>query len=245
MTHRTGAASSIARRGKIVKTIPCPSLSQRYVFTPRRGADPQKALDCLRGLIWIKIRCEETRDISKSPTPSPGALNNRGFFLPYRSAWRLQHMKAFLTRHTAAGAALLLFGLTPALADVRITASNGGEVLAYIQFFTLVDRSGERVILDGPCLSACTLVLSAIPRERICVTPRAVLGFHAAQVLDTRTRKRYPATAATRVLEATYPPRVRAWIEEHGGLTSKVIMLRGRELVSLYVPCARARGFRP
>ena len=40
-------------------------------------------------------------------------------------------------------------------------------MLAYLQFFALLDRSGERIILDGPCLSACTLVLSAIPRERI------------------------------------------------------------------------------
>ena len=48
-----------------------------------------------------------------------------------------------------------------------ITASNGGNVLAYLQFFALLDRSGERIILDGPCLSACRLVFSAIPRERI------------------------------------------------------------------------------
>ena len=53
-----------------------------------------------------------------------------------------------------------------------------------------------------------------------------------------RTRKIDPATAATRVLEATYRPRVRAWIAQHGGLTSKVIILRGRELISLYAPCA-------
>ena len=57
-----------------------------------------------------------------------------------------------------------------------------------------------------------------------------------------RTRKIDPATAATRVLEATYPPRVRAWIEQHGGLTSKVIW---RELISLYAPCAQARVLQP
>ena len=35
---------------------------------------------------------------------------------------------------------------------------------------------GEQVVIDGPCLSACT-ALGVIPRERICVTPRARLGF--------------------------------------------------------------------
>jgi hypothetical protein len=141
-------------------------------------------------------------------------------------------------RRTAIAAALLLFGLAPALADVRITASNGGNVLAYLQFFALLQQSGERVVLDGPCFSACTLVLTAIPRERLCVTRRAVLGFHAAQFFDTRSRKRYPAPAATQVLASTYPEGVRNWIDRHGGLSSKVILLRGQELASLYSRCA-------
>ena len=49
-------------------------------------------------------------------------------------------------------------------------------------------QSGERVVIDGPCLSACTLVLSTVPSNRICVTRRAVLGFHAARSIDTRGR---------------------------------------------------------
>ncbi|HEY6258198.1 MAG TPA: hypothetical protein VIY51_20645 [Xanthobacteraceae bacterium] len=141
-------------------------------------------------------------------------------------------------RRIAIAAALLLAGLAPALADVRITASNGGDVLAYLQFFALLERSGERIVLDGPCFSACTLVLSAIPRERICVTPRAALGFHAARLLDTRHRKIYPAPDATQMLAATYPAGVRSWIEQHGGLTSKLIILRGQELASLYPRCS-------
>jgi hypothetical protein len=138
----------------------------------------------------------------------------------------------------AIGAAVLLVGSVSAIADVRIKASNGGDVLAYLAFFALLERSGERVILDGPCFSACTLVLSSIPRERICVTRRAALGFHAAQLLDTRSSKRYAAPDATRVLTATYPTAIRSWIEQHGGLTSKLIILRGQELTALYPSCA-------
>jgi hypothetical protein len=138
----------------------------------------------------------------------------------------------------AIAAVFFLAGLASALADVRIAASGGGDVLAYLKFFALLERSGERVVLDGPCLSACTLVLSAIPRERICVTPRAVLGFHAAQLLDTRTYRKYPAPDATQVLASTYPAQVRRWIDRHGGLTSKVIVLRGQELASLYPRCS-------
>ena len=146
-------------------------------------------------------------------------------------------MKVAAILRTAAAAALLLIGLAPAAADVRIKASNGGNVVAYLEFFALLERSGERVILDGPCFSACTLVLSAVPRERICVTRRAVLGFHAAQLLDVGSRRRYAAPEATQVLGATYPADVRSWIAQHGGLTSKLIILRGQELASLYPTC--------
>src|SRR5215469_2091571 len=147
-------------------------------------------------------------------------------------------MQAAIVCRAIVAAALLLVGPVPATADVRIKASNGGDVLAYLAFFSLLEQSGERVILDGPCFSACTLVLAAIPRERICVTSRAALGFHAAQLLDTRSRKRYPAPAATQLLASTYPEGIRSWIERHGGLTSKLIILRGQELASLYSRCA-------
>jgi hypothetical protein len=40
--------------------------------------------------------------------------------------------------------------LSPALADVRILASPGGAVGNYLNFFSQVRRSGERVIIDGP-----------------------------------------------------------------------------------------------
>jgi hypothetical protein len=35
--------------------------------------------------------------------------------------------------------------------------------------------AGESVIIDGLCASACTIVLSELPRDKICVTSRALL----------------------------------------------------------------------
>jgi hypothetical protein len=106
----------------------------------------------------------------------------------------------------------------------------------YLDFFSQVRRSGERVIIDGPCLSACTLVLTTIPRSRICVTSRAVLGFHAPQIVDERGRT-FRSREATRAVTASYPPAVRAWIRRNGGLRGKMIVLRGRELSALYRRC--------
>ena len=141
-------------------------------------------------------------------------------------------------RRVTIAAVVLLIGLAPVLGDVRILASPGGDVLAYLKFFALLEQSGQRIDLDGPCFSACTLVLGAIPRERICVTPRAVLGFHAAQLLDARGRRKYPAPVATQMLASAYPAGVRSRIEQHGGLTSKLLILRGQELASLYPRCS-------
>jgi hypothetical protein len=99
-----------------------------------------------------------------------------------------------------------------------------------------VRQSGERVVIDGPCLSACTLVLMTIPEERICVTRRAVLGFHAARSIDRRGRM-YAEPEASRAVEAAYPAPVREWIARRGGLTSRLLLLRGRELAAIYPRC--------
>jgi hypothetical protein len=124
----------------------------------------------------------------------------------------------------------------PAAADIRILSSGGGTVGSYLNFFQQVKQSGERVVIDGPCLSACTLVLSKIPRKRICVTSRAVLGFHAPYIVD-KNGHTYRKREVTQAIDATYPAGVRAWIKQHGGLSQKVIMLKGRELTALYPHC--------
>jgi len=123
-----------------------------------------------------------------------------------------------------------------ARAEVRILASPGGQVGPFIDLFEQVRNSGERVVIDGPCLSACTLVLSMVPAERICVTRRAVLGFHAARSIDRRGRLYAEPEASKLVLQA-YPGPVRDWIVRRGGLTSRLLLLRGRELSALYRPC--------
>jgi len=140
-------------------------------------------------------------------------------------------------RRIVLAAILSLICLTPAAADVRIVSSSGGEVMEYLKLFAALRQSGERVVIDGPCMSACTLVLSAVPASRICVTPRAVLGFHAARWVDGQGRQ-YSAAEETRVLVATYPAGVQAWIRRQGGLKARPIFLRGRQLAAMYQRCS-------
>ncbi|KRQ93878.1 hypothetical protein CQ12_30750 [Bradyrhizobium jicamae] len=133
-------------------------------------------------------------------------------------------------------AAALVAAIGPVRAEIRILSSPGGEVGPFLELFDRVRQSGERVVIDGPCLSACTLVLMTIPEERICVTRRAVLGFHAARSIDGRGRV-YAEPEASRAVQAAYPPLVRDWIARRGGLTSRLLLLRGRELAAIYPRC--------
>jgi hypothetical protein len=143
-------------------------------------------------------------------------------------------------RRALYAALFLLASFIPASAEVRIEASPGGEATSFIHFFEELRQSHERVAIDGPCFSACTLVLIIIPRSRICITPRAVFGFHAARAIDQYGRE-YPAPEATRVVDAAYPAQIRRWIRLHGGLTRTPIFLSGRELAGMYPRCGSER----
>ena len=129
-------------------------------------------------------------------------------------------MGIFKTRTPAAfgiAAAMLvvLAVLGPAAAEVRIKSSPGGQIGEFLDLFEEVRATGERVVIDGPCLSACTLVLGVVPRSRICVTSRAVLGFHAAWVPAERGHV-IPQPEATRLMMDLYPAEVRGWILRRG-----------------------------
>jgi hypothetical protein len=139
-------------------------------------------------------------------------------------------------RRLVLAAVMSMAAILPAAADVRILASSGGEVTEYLKLFSLLRQSGERIVIDGPCLSACTLVLTTIPTSRICVTRKAVLGFHAARLVDRQGRE-YAAPNATREIAGTYPVGVRNWIKRHGGLTSRPIFMRGKDLAGLLPRC--------
>ena len=145
-------------------------------------------------------------------------------------------MRTALARIMLLPAMLCVLASLPARAEVRILASPGGQVGPFLDLFERVRASGERVIIDGPCLSACTLVLSVVPNNRICVTRRAVLGFHAARSIDRRGRL-YAEPEASEVVLETYPPAVQRWILRRGGLTSHLLLLRGRQLAAIYPSC--------
>jgi hypothetical protein len=131
--------------------------------------------------------------------------------------------------------------ISPASATIRIAGDAGGQIGPYLERHKAMRQSGERVVIDGPCLSACTMVLGAIPRNRICVTSRAVLGFHTAYDLD-QNGMQVTSRGGTSLLMNNYPRHVRSWIARRGGLSRDMKFLGGRELSSMYASCDSLPG---
>jgi hypothetical protein len=131
--------------------------------------------------------------------------------------------------------------ISDASATVRIAGDTGGQIGSYLKRFEAMRHSGERVVIDGRCLSACTMVLGAIPRNRICVTARAQLGFHAAYDLD-QSGGEVTNRGGTSLLMDHYPQEVRNWIARRGGLSRQMIYLSGPELSSMYASCDSLAG---
>jgi hypothetical protein len=133
-------------------------------------------------------------------------------------------------------AVLLLAGVGASHAVVRIADDRGGLIGTYVDKYQSLRTSGETVIIDGLCASACTLVLGAVPHNRICVTSRANLGFHAAWDFGANGRE-VVNPDATQMLYSMYPSPVRRWIAARGGLKPQMIILHGKQLMSMYRPC--------
>src|SRR6204780_2303062 len=108
---------------------------------------------------------------------------------------------------------LLCLAASPARADLHITRDHGGYVEEYKEKYARVRDRHERVIIDGICNSACTLVFGIVPMNKICVTPRASLGFHQAYYDKAFTFGiKVTSAEGTSDLLAFYPQPAYDWI---------------------------------
>jgi hypothetical protein len=139
-------------------------------------------------------------------------------------------------RSIVIGVALATLSATSLYAEIRIRNDPGGIISEHMNVFAQLRDRGETVVIDGRCLSACTLVLGMLPPDRICVTSRASLGFHAAWVPGDNGRPVH-SEYGTQAMWSVYPDNIRRWIRSKGGLSRKMITLTGRELASMYRVC--------
>jgi len=136
----------------------------------------------------------------------------------------------------------MLLGLAPALAVVRIGDDSGGQIGPYLAKYRALRASGERVEIDGACASACTMLLGIIPRNHICVTPRASIGVHQAYYDKAFTFGiKVTSLEGTSELMSYYPDPLKDWIRRNGGLTTEMKKIKnGIELWKIVDPCPDA-----
>jgi len=137
---------------------------------------------------------------------------------------------------------LLLCAATPARADLHITSDHGGYVTEYKAKYERIRDRHERVIIDGICNSACTMVFGIVPINKICVTPKASLGFHQAYYDKSFTFGiKVTSYEGTSELMSYYPQPVKEWIKRNGGLTPEMKKIRnGEDLWKIVDPCPEA-----
>jgi hypothetical protein len=104
-----------------------------------------------------------------------------------------------------------------------IKKNMGGLIDKQVAAYKKDARRGTHFVIDGYCASACTTILGIIPRERVCVTEKAALGFHSGYYWTPFWR--IHSSKATQQMWSYDPPEVQAeLIATHfwnGGLGQK------------------------
>ena len=145
-----------------------------------------------------------------------------------------------MRRRTALALLILIVLSDFALAaEYRITKDHGGSIERYKALYAAIRDRGERVIIDGVCSSACTLVLGIVPLSRVCVTPRAKLGFHMAYYdLAATDGVKVVSYLGSEDFMSHYPETVKQWLGRHGGLAADTKTIKnGPELWAIVDPC--------
>jgi hypothetical protein len=81
-------------------------------------------------------------------------------------------------------------------------------------------------------------VLGIVPLNRVCVTPRASLGFHMAYYDKATTfGVKVVSYEGTAELMSYYPTTVKDWLDRHGGIAADMKKVKnGPELWAMSIP---------
>ena len=118
--------------------------------------------------------------------------------------------------------------------NYRILYSPGGNLAQFRETAAELRKAKTPIIVDGPCYSACTVLVDE-DRAQVCITERAVFGYHQGTVVGWLSAQHGQTEDRTQV---PYSPDVAAWIEAHGGLpTADVLMMRYPDASGFYRAC--------
>lgn len=118
---------------------------------------------------------------------------------------------------------------------VVMHGGRGGWIAEHKFRFGLLKQNNATVEMRGGCWSACTLITSFIPKERLCFAAGSFLAFHSAVSADHR-----PELHSTVLMYISYPAEIRDWIDRNGGPTKMTVetywTMRDHELWAIGYP---------
>lgn len=120
-----------------------------------------------------------------------------------------------LLKVLAFGLVALTLGVGNANAAFVIANDPGGIIDDYEMKYDAIHRSGGYVVIDGDCVSACTLAVGMIRADKLCMTPAARLGFHSAFVVKASGKREF-SPESTADLWAHYPEGVKRLLRTRG-----------------------------
>lgn len=125
--------------------------------------------------------------------------------------------------------------LLAAAIALHLQFSPGGSVLEFIAKYDAVEATGGSLYIDGGCISACTLFTGLVAPERVCITPRAFLGFHSASAGGEYSED------GTQLLWNIYPIEIQEFLKAKGwdGTTAHpaLIFMTNSEMRKIYRAC--------
>jgi hypothetical protein len=125
---------------------------------------------------------------------------------------------------------LLIASTIPSFSDT-VTIRDidpGGDISTYARWYQRWNESGDKLVIDGVCISACTLFLEYVGEklsDRVCVTSRSLIGLHQAS-LDGRS----DGVFTTIMVKLVYPQWVQKWIVDNGGLTPEIKLMTPEDM---------------
>lgn len=112
--------------------------------------------------------------------------------------------------------------------DYVVHHDGGGNIDNHDYYWHQVRNRYDRVVIDGDCISACTMVLGIFPLDHVCITPRGAFAFHAAHPRLDSTIK---SEKATERFYSYYAQPVRDWVNAHHAMnTVKLTWLRSKDV---------------
>lgn len=103
------------------------------------------------------------------------------------------------------------FSIGGVVDSYTIDIDYGGSVAEYIAKYNDWKKGESKVVVDGPCISACTFMLGILNDNQVCVTKRGFFAFHSASYGNGEF-----AEEATKLFWFMYPERVKTILRTLG-----------------------------